>query len=52
MIWGIFKAAVWRAQDERAQEVRRTRALERIAGALEYFAENGMLPPSYQDEKK
>ena len=47
MLWSLFKTAVYRAQDERAQEVRRTRALERIAGALEYLADQGMLPPGY-----
>ena len=34
-VWEIFKTAVWRAHDERVQEHRRTRALERIAVALE-----------------
>ena len=41
MLWSLFKTAVWRAQDERSQEARRTRALERIAGALEEH--NGIL---------
>ena len=35
MIWAAFRAAVFRAVDDRAQEQRRTRALERIAATLE-----------------
>jgi hypothetical protein len=41
MIWSLFKTAVNAAIDERNKEARRTRALERIAAALEEH--NGIL---------
>ncbi len=41
MIWSLFKQAVNAAIDERNKEARRTRALERIAAALEEH--NGIL---------
>ena len=44
MLWAIFKTAVYRAVDDRNQEHRRTRALERIAQALDDLADQGALP--------
>jgi hypothetical protein len=41
LVWAAFRAAVNHAIDERNKEARRTRALERIASALEEH--NGIL---------
>jgi hypothetical protein len=47
VIWSLFKTAVNAAIDERNKEARRTRALERIAAALEEH--NGIIY-DFQDQ--